>query len=54
MDPLEERDIEKILQALDDSRVQEKIAELFVVLPHGPYYLLVPKKNVVQPEEEPR
>ena len=53
MDPVEERDLMKILSSLDDPRVQEKIAGAFYALPIGDgLFKLVPKKNVVQSEKE--
>lgn len=54
MDPVEERDIEKVLHALDDPRVQEKIASILIGLPapaSNSIVRIVPKKNVMQPEE---
>lgn len=53
MDPLETRDIEKILQSLDNPIVQQKICDVLVALPlSAGEFKLVPKLNVSQPEEQ--
>lgn len=48
MDPVEERDIEKVLEILDDPRVIDKIAQKLVALP--PSGKIVPRENVVEPD----
>lgn len=46
-DPLEERDIQKVLGALDDIRVQEKI----IAIVNGKLFLKKPPLNVPQQEK---
>jgi hypothetical protein len=54
VDPVEERDILKLIIMMDDPRVQEKIAETFVVVPQGlvRFGKLVPKINVFESEQK--
>lgn len=49
MDPVEERDVLKVLEMLDDPRVIEKIAGKLTALGDS-ILIIVPKKNVVEVE----
>lgn len=53
-DPVEDRDVEKLLAMLEDSRVQDKIAENFVVLYNDEKSIgiLIPKRNVSTQKKE--
>lgn len=51
MDPVEERDIQKVLAVLDDPRVIEKIAEKLWIPGHSTGKI-IPRENVVEHTEE--
>lgn len=53
MDPIEERDFEKLLAMMDDPRVQKKIADSFFAVPvvDKNLWILVPKSNVDHQQE---
>lgn len=55
MDPLEQREIDKLLALLDVPEVQDKIAAVFTVAAptDGTFFgKLVPNKNVIESEKE--
>ena len=51
MDPVEERDIEKMLALLDEPRILDKLCKKIKVL-SGPTIILMPADNVVEHSEE--
>jgi hypothetical protein len=51
MDPVEERDVEKVLQILDDPRVIEKIAKKLAIAGDATA-LIVPCANVLKNKED--